>query len=385
MSVSYIPEKVKVRLWGKAAGRCEYDGCNRPLWLDELTKAEFNNAYIAHIIADKPAGPRGDPQLSEKLKAAISNLMLLCDAHHRLVDEEDVRGHPVERLREMKSRHEQRIEIVSAVQPEKKSHILLYGARVGEHHIHLSYGRAADAMIPVRYPASTQPIELSLQNTSFVDAEPDYWTLERAQLRRQFMQSVAPRLAHGGIEHLSVFAIAPQPLLIQLGSLLSDVAAADIYQLHREPPDWKWRDYPEGFSYRILAPRDRSKSVALILSLSANITNERISEVLKEPFSVWRFTIEDPHNDFLRSREQLRQFRTDFRRLLDRVKAHHGHKATLHVFPAVPVSVAIEIGRVWMPKADLPLRIYDQNAKLGGFVHVYDLCAQSCPTSLKRS
>lgn len=55
MSVTYIPESVKIRLWGKAAGRCEYEGCNQPLWLDQLTKAEFNSAYIAHIIPEKSA------------------------------------------------------------------------------------------------------------------------------------------------------------------------------------------------------------------------------------------------------------------------------------------------------------------------------------------
>jgi len=68
-----------------------------------------------------------------------------------------------------------------------------------------------------------------------------------------------------------------------------------------------------------------------------------------------------------RAFRQLRLFRQQFRLLLDRVKARHGQDVVLHVFPAVPLSVAVEIGRVWMPKADLPLCIYDQNRKLGGF------------------
>src|SRR5260221_13969749 len=68
MSVSYIPETVKLRLWGKTAGCCQYEGCNDQLWVDSLTKAEFNTAYIAHIIADSPDGPRGDPILSPQLK-----------------------------------------------------------------------------------------------------------------------------------------------------------------------------------------------------------------------------------------------------------------------------------------------------------------------------
>lgn len=37
------------------------------------------------------------------------------------------------------------------------------------------------------------------------------------------------------------------------------------------------------------------------------------------------------------------------------------------MFPALPVSAAIEVGRTWMPKADLPLVIYDENRARGGF------------------
>ena len=51
----------------------------------------------------------------------------------------------------------------------------------------------------------------------------------------------------------------------------------------------------------------------------------------------------------------------------DRIKAKHGQDAKLHIFPAMPVSAAIELGRVWMPKADLPMIIYDQNWKREGF------------------
>jgi len=39
----------------------------------------------------------------------------------------------------------------------------------------------------------------------------------------------------------------------------------------------------------------------------------------------------------------------------------------ISIFPALPVSAAVEVGRVWMPKADLPLQVYDQNRAHGGF------------------
>lgn len=71
---------------------------------------------------------------------------------------------------------------------------------------------------------------------------------------------------------------------------------------------------------------------------SATIINDRITEVLKEPHSVWTMTIEHPNNDFLKNRLQLQMFRKEFRKLLNRIKAKHGESSVIHLFTAVPVS-----------------------------------------------
>ena len=366
MSISYIPETVKMRLWGKAGGRCQYDGCNAPLWLDTLTQAEFNVAYIAHIIADRPAGPRGHPTLSEELKSDISNLILLCDAHHRLIDMLDIDGHPVELLRAMKERHEQRIRLVTALGPDRQSHVVLYGANVGQHAAPLSLRKATQAMVPDRYPAEAQAITLGMLNSALQDRNATYWTAESAQLSSLVSQQVKPRLAQGRVEHLSVFALAPQPLLMLLGYMLCDIPAAEVYQLHREPPDWRWQEDPDGFDYTITAPERTEGPPALVFSLSATIKDERIEACLPGA-SIWRFCSPAPNNDFLKGRGQARLFRQQARQLLDRIKAAHGEQATLHVFPAMPVALAVDFGRIIMPKADLRLQIYDQNRSLGGF------------------
>lgn len=370
MSVSTIPESVKLRLWGKAAGRCQYEGCGEPLWRDDVTQAEFNKAYIAHIIADKPNGPRGDAVLSEKLCSDLSNLMLLCDEHHRLIDKVGVAGHPVDRLRAMKEKQEMRMELLTGLSEERRSHVLFYGANIGEQSARVSWKKAAQAMIPDWHPAEPRAIELSIGNSAVEDHDDDFWSLERRNLERQFQRLVKPRLSGtGDIDHLSIFAFAPIPLLVELGYLLSDIPAAEVYQLHREPSDWRWQEVPDDFRYHVEDPREIREKAALNLSLSATIDNARITSVLgNEDLSIWTITVARPHNDFLKNRDQLRLFRQQFRLLLDRVKSRHGQNAALHVFPAIPVSVAVEIGRVWMPKADMPLCIYDQNRKLNGFV-----------------
>jgi hypothetical protein len=372
MSVSYIPDTVKMRLWGKAGGRCEYDGCNEPLWVDTLTQGEFNTAYIAHIVADKAGGERGDSLLSDQLKSELSNLMLLCDQHHRLIDIGDVAGHPVERLRWMKELHERRIEMLTALGPEKRSLILLYGANIGDNNAQLFMTTAADAMLPERYPAESRPIALGMTNSALKDTNPSFWLVEAAQMRARFEQQVRPRLTEGGAHHLSIFAIAPQPLLMLLGHMLCDIPATEVYQLHREPPDWRWQPDPDGFEYQIAEPNNANAPPALVFSLSATINDERVHAVVPGA-SVWKVSIQAPNNDFLKGRGQLRLFREKVRLLLDRIKAAHGEQAMLHVFPAMPVALAFDFGRIVMPKADLKMQIYDQNQTLGGFVRALDL------------
>jgi len=381
MSVSYIPESVKLRLWGKAAGRCQYDGCNKPLWRDDLTKAEFNTAYIAHVVADSVDGPRGHATRSKLLAADLSNLMLMCDEHHRLIDKGDVAGHPEDRLLAMKSRHEERIEVLGAITANKQSHVLLYGANIGNQGAPLSMTEAALGMVPDRFPASQQPLAIGLGNSSFEDRTPEYWAFEAMQVRNMVAQQIRPLIKSGNVTHLSVFALAPQPLLMLLGSELSDIPFAEVYQRRKEPQSWKWEDKPLGFDFTVTAPANpKAGDAALVFALSATVTDERVTSVLGGDIPIWRVTIPKPDNDFVRSRVQTEAFRKTMRPLLDQIKAVHGEKATIHLFPAMPVSLAVDFGRVLNAKSDLPVVVYDENKKLGGFVKALSINTTAAST-----
>lgn len=75
-----------LQLCAASAGRCQFDGCNQYLFQDELTLAEFNKSNVAHIVASSPNGPRGDFRRSHQLSDQLSNLMLMCPAHHKEID-----------------------------------------------------------------------------------------------------------------------------------------------------------------------------------------------------------------------------------------------------------------------------------------------------------
>lgn len=361
-------------LWAQAAGRCQFLGCNRPLWKSPVTQEPVNIAEKAHIYAFSPSGARGNDGIEPAELNRVGNLMLVCHDCHRKIDQAPDGGrYTVELLRSWKQQHEERIERVTGISPVLSSRIVLYGANIGEYGSPLTYESTSGALFPDRHPASDNAIELGSVDGMTRDHTPEFWAEEARNLERRFEGRIRPAMARGELGHLSVFALAPQPLLIRLGTLLTDLVEVNVYQRHREPPTWRWLDDPPADEIRVEEPESRDGTPALVIAVSATVSDDRISTALKERASIWRMTVDEPHNDWLRSRGQLAAFRQTARRLMDRIKATHGHDAVLHVFPAAPVAVAVELGRIRQPKADLPWTIYDQNNKLGGFAPALDI------------
>jgi hypothetical protein len=58
---------------------------------------------------------------------------------------------------------------------------------------------------------------------------------------------------------------------------------------------------------------------------------------------------------------------------MDEIKNHYQPGTPLNVISAAPVSVCVELGRAIQPKAHMPLRLWDQNSELGGFIHALDI------------
>lgn len=370
MAKTSVPEKIQVALWAKAGGRCEYRGCNTELIGDLIAGREDGKfGFIAHIVADSPEGPRGDPVRSPLLARDISNLMLLCATHHKGADVDYLADHPEAILVEMKAEHEDRIAIVTGMAEERASHVIRFAADIGKNDALVSTRSIFSAMPPDRHPAHGRTIDIELVGCDYADHETRYWEVQQVNLVRQFTRKVKERIEQREISQISVFALAPQPLLIELGRLLGDIVPVSVHQKHREPSTWRWQPNQPAITFHTVEPAGPPRSVvALKLALSATITDDRILAVLGDDVSIWSITADNPHNDIMRRPEDLAEFKRRVRNVLDRLKATHGEDALINVFPAVPNSTAVEVGRIWMPKADLPLRIWDQNRTVGGFV-----------------
>jgi len=117
MSVPLTEQKI---LQLRSGNRCAFPGCNAPL----VKKTAFGTRLtitgeIAHIVSEKPDGPRGGHVLPSGDHNKYANLIFLCSSHHTEID-----SHPevyaVERLRQMKRDHEEAIEKTVAQAKQKE-------------------------------------------------------------------------------------------------------------------------------------------------------------------------------------------------------------------------------------------------------------------------
>ena len=365
----HVKREVERELWARAAGCCQFSGCNRLVYKSPVTQEPVNISEKAHIYSFSEQGPRGWGPF-KKHRAGLNetaNLMLVChDCHKKIDKEKDGGRYPAPLLIKWKEAHERRVRIVTGVDPSKKSHVILYGANIGDEESPMQPEHAKWALFPKWYPSDERPVELSM-SWEGKDADPAYWRTEETNLVASFDRKVRPLI--GDVGHFSIFGFAPIPLLIRLGTLFTDKIAAQAYQLRREPEQtWEWQDEEVTTDYEIHEPDEVRGPPALIVSLSARVAHERITSVVGQDVTIWELSIEDPHNDYLTTSLQLSDFRRICRKLMVAISTKHGIETELAIFPAMPVACAVDFGRIRMPKAEMPWMIYDQNKRLGGFV-----------------
>jgi hypothetical protein len=93
------PSTVK-QLFAVSGNQCAFPGCTAPLVTNGVVTAE-----ICHIEAQNSMGPRYNPKQSDKERHGFDNLILMCGDHHKVIDT-DAEKYTVEKLVEMKAKHE---------------------------------------------------------------------------------------------------------------------------------------------------------------------------------------------------------------------------------------------------------------------------------------
>jgi hypothetical protein len=351
-------------LWARAAGRCEFRGCNKLLYKDDLTQAKSNLGIISHIVACRPAGPRGDATRSKALEKDIRNLMLTCRKHGKLIDDCDkVSEYPEELLVEFKREHERRVRMLTESKEDAQTHVVILQAPIDGRDVHINPIDAFRAILP-KYPDDEEGTLIDLSGTATDADTPGFFPMMASVVEKKTRPLLERRAGRSRYNSLSVFALAPVPLLVHLGYLLGDIGTVDLHQRHRGGQDWAWPEVEEMAEfYEVSSPEvtegeEDHRKLALLLSLSVRVARTRVRAALAEEPHYYEIRADVPGKDFLRSRTRLEVLGYEMRKLLDQIRDTHGHDRPVHVFAAVPSPAAIEFGRN-IKAFDPPFEIYE--------------------------
>jgi SMODS-associated and fused to various effectors sensor domain len=189
-------------------------------------------------------------------------------------------------------------------------------------------------------------------------------------VRRRVEQLFAPGIEVKGVRHLSVFALAPVPVLILFGAVLGNKVSADLYQRHRDTEDWCWKKdgTPVEYAFNRVKTGLAGGGVALAVSLSGKVAVDQVVAAMGTAATVYELALKGaaPRPTILRLREDLARFAACYREALAIMRAAHPTLGELGVFPAVPAPVAVAMGRELLPKIDPVLLIHDFD-KVNGF------------------
>lgn len=352
-----------------SAGRCEFPGCNTFLFEHPLTKDRGNYGENAHIVAFKEGAARGRDRARPVDINSIDNLMLLCQSCHKMIDDNPAR-YPRDFLVVAKETHERRVRALTELGPELRTNVLVLKSRIGERVTEVGQQEVADALRP-RYPASTSFTQIDLSQLGD-EKDPGYYPMAERLIGQRIAAMYAAQDVFGEVKHLSVFGLAPMPLLVELGATLSNTVQTDFFQCHRDRDDrWTWHTDGPTVSYATSVVRSGTNpaKVAVTLSLSGTIDASTLPGVIGGAYTVYDLTLEGalPNPTSLRTRRNLDDFRAAYRALIARITRENPAARELHLFPAVPAPAAIVLGFDLLPKVHPALIVHDFDKRVGGF------------------
>lgn len=127
-----VMDATRYKLWAVSAGRCQL--CNRVVYTDSTFGKEGNFGELAHIHAVGGKGPRHCKDMSREELNSTNNLMLLCQEHHKMIDDNPTIFNG-EYLREKKFEHESRVIKVTGVDNLTTCKMVSYCTQIDDNEI----------------------------------------------------------------------------------------------------------------------------------------------------------------------------------------------------------------------------------------------------------
>lgn len=362
-----IKDSVRNALWARTAGRCTI--CNRRLLGDSRTYLHsVLLAELAHNIGatDGPESPRREDFDGVEDTEAEENLLLLCHDCHRVVDDPDhLDFFPPEKLRELKETFERRIEMVTENGGLVRTAALRVGSQIRGSLALASQREVAETLLAINYLGLVET-QRSGDFTCRIHGSAGgrgFWDAAQQSID-DTLALVRQAIGSSDVEHISVFAIAPIPLLVYLGWCLDDKTPTRLFQKHRDQfVGWSWADQDEPIDFEVSATTSGHgvEDVVFLCSVTSEVNVSLLpAEIAHAPRLEISPVGASPDPNLLTHEQSLVNFATQWRSALATAESLNPNAMRWHLIASMPVTAAIEAGRALMKDAHPPVTVYER-------------------------
>lgn len=364
-------EKAKVQVWARSAGRCVL--CATSLLDTRSFRHVILTGEMAHNVGatSQDGSPRGDAELTAQERSQEENLLLLCHACHKLIDHRDNRDvYTREWLAAKKADFEGLVARATDFEVLRRTLVVATRSRVRGTSTAISRREVAEALLSaglVAHVNDGRAVEVVIEMD---DDEHQSWAWDRGKHRIDTaIERLGQETAEGKVDHVSVFAMAPIPLLVYLGSRLDDKLTVSLFDRHRTDTSiaWGWQTpsectKPLAFAVSSEAAPGPATDVVALISVSGSVSPQRIPANLADLPTITLSPVGAvPASGLLNSQQALDDFSESWRELLGHVEAQWPAAERLHVIAAAPASAAVKMGQLRMRDVHPELVVYQRN------------------------
>lgn len=238
-----LSEKDKNQIYLSSHGRCMFKGCGAKLNIDEITGFEGTYGVLAHNVAASENSTRGIPFFSYQLSDDPTNILLLCEKHHRLIDKVAGAEYTASRLSQMRSNFIAQCEDLLDSLSFTPMPVYLFFWPVNRN-IPQSPSRRdiASCLLPLKsilHKDKTlihEPLPAHLRASA--DEFYKKYFLEEFEVQTEQLL----RETKFDDKRVAIFGFGPMPCLIALGSKLGNKGKFIPMLMYRDGSCWMWPD-----------------------------------------------------------------------------------------------------------------------------------------------
>ncbi|QUG82483.1 SAVED domain-containing protein [Bacillus nitratireducens] len=343
------------QLWVNCGGICSFEGCDKRLIASEGGNLT-NNGIKAHIIGHAKTAPRREYMekydYTEETLENLSNLMLMCTHHAKLIDDKHTKDqYPPDLLFEMKRKHEDWVRSWS--EKKKKKSIALIHKRLGGPITNIDHEGEAPYIL----------LDAIENQDEFINFTKEGWE-EGKKINRELHKRFKEKISESEANVAEVFPLSPIPLLIDIGFLLTDTVPLSVYQFEREEGVWV-SDHPDRKKEVELtssADINGEDKLAILVSVSGKVKMKDVQESLGDKFDSVSFEINDPGLKRVLYKQDVSYIQSQIKEEVEKLLQEQDYRK-IHLFYAGPAGLAIELGRGINPNIWVEVCVYQYNVR----------------------